>query len=189
MQGKYHFGLGVAVGVSMGVLTANNQPMPAICTSIACMIGSILPDIDTKTSKAAQISKTTSFVLRIFFGHRGVMHTPFILFVLNLPLVLLVYKFGLPWQTILGFNVGFLLHLLQDSFTKRGIRWGYPFTARYFSIFPMKSGKHDFTEIVISTLIYVVVIGIVLLITFKIQGITDYRLYLNTPKLSDFVSF
>ena len=184
MQGRFHLGLGLAAGLSVGVITSNGDAITAACTTISCCFGSIFPDIDSATSKMGQISKTTSFFIRLLFGHRGIIHTPLALILLDIPICILINKYQLPWGLLIGFSTGYVLHLIQDSFTKRGIKWLAPFSKTSYSIFPMKSGKHDFTEFIISAIIFLFVTSGSLLINYWVNGVTDYRIYFNFDQLS-----
>lgn len=86
------------------------------------IISSLLPDIDTPTSKLGRnnFSKT----LTAFFKHRGVIHSVFFM--------LLVYFFLLMfWHfAALPFLVGYSVHLLLDLLTPRGLRLFWPFKFR-----------------------------------------------------------
>lgn len=176
MQGRYHLGLGLAAGVAVGILTADTKVVPCLCTTFSCCLGSIFPDIESSSSKMGQTLKVTSFFSRILFGHRGAVHTPFLLVLIDVLLLMLITSFSLPLQLVFGFTLGYLLHLLQDTFTKRGIMWLYPFKKDRYSIFTMKSGHHDFVEFLISSIIFIIITGITFFIAHEILGITNYGL-------------
>lgn len=153
MQGITHLKLGIASGALIGYMSPIDMPA-SIAIGAGCIIGSILPDIDTKQSIASNKLKVTGFIARHTVGHRGVIHTPIFGIVLSILVLLITMITPIPWQFSLGLFIGYTLHLLQDSFTKRGIMWGFPVSKKYFAIYRIKSGKSNLIENLISLVIF-----------------------------------
>lgn len=105
----------------------------------AGVAGSLLPDVDLYLGP----------VLGLPVVHRGVLHTPAAALALGGGLLLgslsfdVVRRrvgafdvpgreggaFGLPRRGLAAFGVGFLTHLVLDSFTSAGVMWAYPASA------------------------------------------------------------
>jgi len=82
----------------------------------------LLPDIDKRNSKIGNKVKPVSFFVEKTFGHRGVFHSIFV------P-ILLAYGFSFyNLQFAQVFFIGYMSHLVADSFTKMGINYFHPLT-------------------------------------------------------------
>ena len=57
---------------------------------------------------------------------------------------------GVPLSYCYGFAVGFLFHLIQDTFTKQGVAWLYPFSKKRYVIIGIKSNGCIFIEWLLS---------------------------------------
>jgi inner membrane protein len=98
---------------------------------IAGAVGALLPDIDEPKSYLGNKTKSTSFFINIFFGHRGITHSILALLILQ-PLLLLFFMINnINLDILYFFNSGYLSHLLTDLFTKGGIPLLYPNEKRY----------------------------------------------------------
>jgi len=75
------------------------------------LLGSIFPDIDSKTSILGRKFK----FLNQFMKHRGIFHSLFMLVLLYFILIIFSKRFAL------GFAIGFIFHLLLDIITKEGL--------------------------------------------------------------------
>lgn len=129
----------VALVEGYGLYTHNLAMASLIsgCTLlIATDIGALLPDIDQANST---INQKLPVKLDRLFTHRGITHSilGFVVFVFVMHwLFNFIYSFGhfrYPlehwWYCLwLGLVIGYLLHLIEDSFSQAGIRWGQPFT-------------------------------------------------------------
>lgn len=106
----------------------NRKPNGSRAFGMACMAGSLYPDIDSVSSKLGRKVKSLSILFTKVFGHRGFIHSP----VNGILLYLAIYAFTQdlipddPYCIAAGFLFGFMLHLIQDSFTRGGIPWLYP---------------------------------------------------------------
>lgn len=96
-----------------------------ICVSF----GSLLPDIDSKNSL---INKSLSINLSKYFVHRGICHSLvgwliFCLISLIILFPIIGYAKLIGTMIYFGLIIGYFLHLLEDSFSRSGIIWLYPF--------------------------------------------------------------
>lgn len=97
---------------------------------LGTVIGAQLPDID---HPQAEISRITGPIGRFFsdHGHRYMTHTlfalvPFIALWLSIP-THTMGEYGMRMFTT-GLLAGYLLHLIEDNFSRQGVLWFCPFT-------------------------------------------------------------
>jgi inner membrane protein len=118
------------------------------------MIFSILPDIDETKSKISHKFKILSKLINILLGHRGLIH--------SLWICILLYFFLLFFskEIALAASLGYLSHLILDSFTVMGVNLFWPFPLRLRGI--IKTGSW------IENLIFIglLMIDVYLLISF-----------------------
>lgn len=96
------------------------------------LLGAILPDIDYPESI---LGKLNPFVWMGLMNHRGFSHTiPGMLFFCSLA----IYLFG--WIYSASIAAGYLLHLISDTFTPKGIKWLYPFKQEGYSLAHFPTG-------------------------------------------------
>ena len=98
----------------------------------AGVVGALTPDVDLYLGP----------LLGLPIVHRGAMHTPAALVVLVGGAFLGTALAGrTDWRVPAAFGVGFLTHLLVDSFTDAGIMWLYPASSASASLgVPIHSG-------------------------------------------------
>lgn len=108
MLGKTHLAYGVAIGVSV----CYKDPFVIGFASL----GSLLPDIDYPESLLGRIIPVIPKVI----PHRTITHA------LWIPLVLTGVYLYYPSIYLLSLILGYIGHLIQDSFTKDGVKWFYP---------------------------------------------------------------
>jgi len=77
------------------------------------------PDVDDSESKFGK--KSFFKFINLFFKHRGIFHS------LIFGIVLSWLAFYFDKDAGAGFFLGFLSHIILDSFTKQGINFLYPF--------------------------------------------------------------
>lgn len=97
--------------------------LPAIGL-LTVVTGSYMPDIDIHRSKLGQQHKFISKHLT----HRGITHTlliPIILFVVML--MVAAAKIPVLPDLILGFNVGWVVHIIADLCNRKGVPLFWPF--------------------------------------------------------------
>ena len=128
MRGSQHLALGVAIGslVAASHFTTVDEK---VLFAVPCVIGELFPDIDISTSKLGSKTFGASSVINKVFGHRGFVHTP-VNAVIITGLIYLISNLFLTNVNAavisFGFFTGFILHLLQDTFTRGGIMWFWP---------------------------------------------------------------
>jgi len=90
---------------------------------ICILFGSLLPDIDTKTSSLGRWIVFRPF--QVAFAHRGITHSLLFLGILSL-----AFWYILP-QGLLGFVIGYGSHLFLDLLTIKGIPLFWPVTQKF----------------------------------------------------------
>jgi len=117
------------------------QPLPEMSLATAFvafsanMIGGLAPDLDQSTSSLYKRVRAGSILGRLvsplFGGHRFISHSivgvflvGFILdFLLGLIGQVLLVDMNLVWW---AFMIGFVSHLVMDTFTREGVPWFFP---------------------------------------------------------------
>ncbi len=121
MNGNCHLALGIASGISAGLITSSNPEQMVLLIS-AAMIGSLFPDIDNPKSHVGKLTKPVSLCVgrvSAFFGctkenHRGVFHD-LGFFLVGLFLCFFYFK------PLVGFFIGGVSHLILDAFNASGV--------------------------------------------------------------------
>lgn len=128
MQYKTHlttsFAVCLPVLASTGTLTVGNV--------IAVGIGALLPDIDEPHSWIGRRTRGVSDLIHFVFGHRGVTHSLFGILLVLIPILFAVGVTPLPFITGMCVVAGYCLHLIEDSFSKGGIKWLLPLSNKRF---------------------------------------------------------
>lgn len=139
--------------VELGLIASNAfiaDPASNLITLLATGVGASLPDIDEYNSTT---SRKSPINFSLFLRHRGVTHSFLgwlvfsigLYFIMNHFIPIQFRSWQLPnwWGSIwLGLILGYFLHLVEDSFSKRGVDWWAPFVKkrRHHSIFRYKVG-------------------------------------------------
>lgn len=97
-------------------------PMMVLSLMLLFILGSLLPDIDSENSTLGRYVKLISRNI----PHRTITHTLWVVIVLGL----LVYVLDSIY--LLALTLGYVFHIVEDSFSKQGICWLYPIS-RYDS--------------------------------------------------------
>lgn len=143
MTGKTHAACGLT---TMAVITATHLSgidiaghtyQPAIGL-FSVVVGSYMPDIDIQRSHMGKRHKIVSKMLT----HRGITHT------LLIPTVLLIAMLAaasnnipvLP-ELVLGFNIGWVLHIVADLFNKKGVPLFWPILRKKVHIARVLTGS------------------------------------------------
>lgn len=114
MQGKTHLLFGLLLSVIWFEFVSTNNP---VLTLILILLGSLLPDIDEKSSLLGRRVK----ILSLFTKHRGFFHS--ILFgVVAVLLLSLIVSHIHVW----AFVAGFVSHLVLDALTPMGVKPFWP---------------------------------------------------------------
>lgn len=96
-----------------------------------CIIGSIYPDIDLPDSTLGYFLRPLSEPLSHFFGHRGFVHSPLHLFLLVILLNWILSPLIFSKYLVASFAIGYLAHLVQDTFTQGGVPWLWPISFKF----------------------------------------------------------
>ncbi len=89
---------------------------------IFLLVGSLLPDLDNPYSKLGRKVRPISGLIKFIFGHRGIFHS----LVAGVLIFVLFYVLGFKLIGA-GLFAGFVLHLVLDGLTLKGINFLYPF--------------------------------------------------------------
>ncbi|HFD2034878.1 TPA: metal-dependent hydrolase [Clostridium perfringens] len=81
----------------------------------------MLPDLDTPNSFIGRKLKIISYPLSTIFKHRGFLH--------SIAPVILIFTLGIFLRSLFikSIALGYLLHLVGDTFSESGIKWFLPF--------------------------------------------------------------
>lgn len=113
---------GILVGYVLGL---NIQSLAFV------FIGSLLPDADISSSICGKFNVLAWFKV---VQHRGIFHTIPGALIFAAPVVIL---YGINCGT--GLFLGFISHLILDSYTPMGIMWRYPLDKEYYNLPKLKS--------------------------------------------------
>ena len=116
---------------------------------IILLFFSIFPDIDESSSKVSKKLKPFSYLTNIL-GHRNILHT--IYFPLAISLILLLFNLK---EMSIAVLIGYLLHLLLDATTQKGIALFYPLNKKRIKGY-IKTGS--FIENIIFILLVIIVV-------------------------------
>jgi len=148
MTGRQHFVFGISAATAVALSSVDGGALsigsPLLFVALSA-VGSVAPDVDSKTSKIGRMLSPLPVLLNLLFDilefgrkpikytpsgvaytpHRRFMHDP--LFAgLGLVILTAYYPF------LLGFTFGYLGHLLLDSTTSGGIPVAYLFNKKPF---------------------------------------------------------
>lgn len=159
MKGNNHLVAGVAVAgcmVASAWLDEQHQILPIIGMAGAAVLGSLFPDIDSRTSKLGSKMRITSWLASKVFGHRGFLHSPMFVALIFLLCHVLFKHYEITQYNLIyyGFAGGMLMHLMCDIVTRGGIPLLYPFNRKKFSIGTMASGhKYEIISLILILLL------------------------------------
>lgn len=147
MTGKLHRFGGACSGIittaalcSQLPQTTNGNMLLVMSGALLGGIGGLLPDIDTPHSIISLKHPIISWVVCKFTEHRMAIHTliiPMFLAVLTSVLYSIQFDAFVLSASLLS---GFVFHLVQDTCTRGGIAWGYPFVKEKYSMRNTYSG-------------------------------------------------
>lgn len=128
MQYRTHFVTSLAVALPIMTTTETLS----IGSVIALSLGAVFPDIDEPHSWIGAKTRGISDILNKIFGHRGLTHSLLGMIIAFLTIMLMVSL--AHFNVILGiyFMVGYALHLIEDSFSKSGVKWLLPFSDKQY---------------------------------------------------------
>lgn len=121
MTGSTHIAAGLAVGCGLCAIV---QPSPALTVTavFAAAISSLLPDVDTASSKIGCRIAPLAWLLRILFGHRQFFHSLFCWIAVSGA----VWLFSGRPIIALSLFLGSTSHLLLDMLNPSGVQLLWP---------------------------------------------------------------
>lgn len=100
---------------------------------LALSLGVLIPDIDKPKSYIGRRTRGVSDIVGGVFGHRGLTH--------SLTFVVFIGMVVIPLTSSLGiasigqwFTIGVFLHILEDSFSNRGVSWLLPLSKKKYHV-------------------------------------------------------
>ena len=142
MNYKTHINGGILLGL---YVTSQMTDIQIVSTSTAIFLGasvfgSLLPDIDHKSSYIGRRAKTVSKAINKLAGHRKLFHAPL------LYLILYSTSMGLVSDKLIilfinGLFLGIMSHLILDSLTIGGLPWFYPLSKNKVSLAKIKTNS------------------------------------------------
>lgn len=127
MRGRTH----AAAGVCAGICVASHAGLPlgtGILVIASSAIGSLLPDLDTFTSTLGRRTAPVSFLIRLVFGHRTILHA---VIPWTLLAVLLCGIYPDVTTYVSAAAVGVATHLLLDMLNPAGVPLLWPLGIRF----------------------------------------------------------
>ncbi|APC50357.1 hypothetical protein BME96_18925 (plasmid) [Virgibacillus halodenitrificans] len=128
MQFRTH--LVTTLALSLPIMSATDTL--TVGTVAALSLGALFPDIDEPHSWIGVRTRGVSDIIKGLFGHRGITHSIAGLFLIFLTMILLVNIIDFPIAIAAYFVLGYFLHLIEDSFSKSGIKWFLPFSNKTY---------------------------------------------------------
>jgi len=116
------------------------------------LFGALLPDIDTPRSKLGSKLGIFSKLIKMIFGHRGIIHT-----IWGMLLICGLFWFFVNRVYGIALFIGFFSHLVIDAFTKKGINFLHPFSKMKIAGF-IETGTMEETILLAIILAFVVVL-------------------------------
>lgn len=116
---------------------ATGRPIEAFGT-MAAAIGGLLPDLDHPKSALGRRIPLVSTPISRIFGHRGITHSllAVVVMLLGLLTMTLQYQWSFVGWLVPPILVGYLSHILGDSFTPSGVPIFWPKPKTYsFNLF------------------------------------------------------
>lgn len=148
---------GIAVGTSEAVMLLHAKgPIEAAAFAGFAVLGSLLPDVDLPNTKMGKRLGLLSDMLNKRFGHRGFIHTPLCGALLTLGLYAAAQKLGLKnfaWFGAAGLMTGYLLHLIQDMFTRGGVPLLFPLSRGKIALTKFRSNSRVHAFITIALIV------------------------------------
>ncbi|PMH43256.1 hypothetical protein BCU68_04510 [Vibrio sp. 10N.286.49.B3] len=105
---------------------------------LIAMVGTLLPDLDCRTSTLGRIFPFISVPIQKMFGHRGAVHSLFA----AAGVFYLASQFNFNFACSLTF--GFVMHLIGDACTKSGVNFLWPITIKFRV--PLTPASNSFLE-------------------------------------------
>lgn len=142
MNYKTHINGGILLGL---YATSQMKNIPIISSSTVIflggsILGSLLPDIDHKSSYIGRRTKPVSKAINKFAGHRKLFHAPLLyIFLYSISIGFATDKLSIIF--INGLFLGIMSHLILDSLTVGGLPWFYPLSKKKVSLAKIKTNS------------------------------------------------
>ena len=159
---------GITAGVASAALLYSDNILLSGGAIALSAVGGLMPDIDHPLSKAGKKAGIFSVLINRIFGHRGLLHTPFFLFVSFFIFYLFLNQLNLSfyYPLLFGYCIGYTSHLFLDSITVSGIPLLYPFYKKKKSLIKMKTGGMG--EYIIGALLLIMFSGFLILYLIRL---------------------
>ncbi len=146
MKGKSHLSCGIIAGTGCAVIGLKTFPDMTITDAVSfvtcCTFASLLPDIDMPNSMFGKKLIAIPKIINKIFGHRTVTHAFF--WAIPLAALTVEYSENPAFFIFSGFLLGFLSHILSDTFTAGGVPWAWPLSKKRYHLTNINSGEKDF---------------------------------------------
>ena len=131
MMALTHMAAGALIGEALCKTGAARTTGEAAAIVGSAVLGSLLPDIDSVSSKLGRKFLAVSAPIQLFIGHRTMFHAP--LFYCALAVVGIAFSQTGSIQSILILTaaLGALSHILLDSFNPGGVPFFWPYPRKY----------------------------------------------------------
>ncbi|WP_146811437.1 metal-dependent hydrolase [Aneurinibacillus danicus] len=139
---KYSTHIATSLLFGYGIASLLSAPLSAAYYG-GVVLGSLLPDIDHPNSYIGRRSFGLANIIHDLCGHRGITHSLIMWILVFLP-ALWFY----PTLFMFGLTIGYLGHILGDSFSVSGVPLLYPLTKKKFPA-PITYRTGSFEEILI----------------------------------------
>lgn len=119
----------ISSAAALPIMSATNTL--TIPNLIALGLGALLPDIDEPHSFIGRRTRGISDLIHLIFKHRGLTHSIFFVAVIGAITIPLGsnWNFGIAAAYL---TLGCFLHILEDSFSKSGVKWLLPVSEASF---------------------------------------------------------
>ena len=130
VTGQQHATTGTLIALSgAGAIAFYGHPFSFAFAS-GCIIGAIAPDIDSQKSIISSFLPLIPTLINRVFGHRKFLHSPACLLLIDILICSMLKGCSFKYMFIAGFSIGYIIHLLQDTLTKGGAMWLFPFSMK-----------------------------------------------------------
>lgn len=129
------FALASLITVAVYYPPSSLNVITLVTSSVGCIVGSLLPDIDQASNRLWDLIPVGHFVgkifTKLFLAHRTLSHSLLGIFLINKALWWVLFKLFNPsfidvkivYSSIM---IGYLSHLLADAFTEEGLPLLFP---------------------------------------------------------------
>lgn len=177
---QYRTHLTTSLAISLPIMGATGTL--SIGSIGALALGTVFPDIDEPHSWIGSRTRGVSDVIHLIFGHRGLTHSLVGLILAFLTVLLMATLTSFNLMTGMYFVIGYGLHLIEDSFSKSGVKWLLPLTDKSFQF---GNGFYYTTGGFIENLI---LLGSVVILVIEIQALDFGTLSLPTFSIPEVVT-